>query len=194
MATYKAAGAIGKFISQSDGIVYMLNANTWFATPPLAYVPAAAKIADLQVAETLARTGVTGSAAARDIVFNEVLMNMRNYQSFVQNLADAAGNRTLSIAIISASGFGLKVDGVTIKAPLSVQLNGASGGVTLNSKAAQSKALYNWQVGYLVFPGPDIAWTDLPSSMKSKVVVHSLPLNVRTFFRNRILTKNGLSG
>jgi hypothetical protein len=119
---------------------------------------------------------------------------IRNYQVFVQNLADAAGSRTLAIAIISASGMGLKVDGVTIKPPLSVVPNLASGGVTLNSKAAQSKALYNWQVGYLLLSGPVIDWTDLPSSTKSKVKVNSLSLNVRTFFRNRVLTKNGLSG
>ena len=120
---------------------------------------------------------------------------MHSYQIFVQSLADAAGSRTMAITGVKASGFGLKVDGVTIKPlPLSVKPNIASGSVTLNSMAAQSKALYNWQVGYLSPPSGPIVWTDLPSSTKSKVIVNSLALDVRTFFRNRILTKNGLSG
>jgi hypothetical protein len=193
MATYHAAGAIGNFISQSDGIVYMLSTSTYFITPPVTYVTAAARIADLQVAETLARTGATGTAAARDVVFQLVLKDMRNYQNYVQTLADALGSKTNAIAVISASGFRLKVDGVTIKLPLSVKPTNAMGEIILTSKAAQMKALYNWQIGFLDAEG-NIKWVDLPSSLKSKTKVTSLTLGVRTFFRNRILTKNGLSG
>ena len=66
MATYKAAGAIGKFISQCDGIVYLMSNNVWFATSsPVPYGLATARIADLQVAETLARTGVTGLGGSK---------------------------------------------------------------------------------------------------------------------------------
>jgi len=191
MATYRAAGAIGNFISQSDGIVFIMNASGFFTSPPVAFTVAAARIDDLQTAETLARTGVVGSAAARDIVFNAVLADMRAYQNYVQTLADALGIRLKAIALISASGFSLKVDGVTIKAPLSVKAGLASATVILNSKAARSKAQYNWQIGYEV--AGVVIWNDLPSSTKSKVIIGSLTLDVRTFFRNRTLTKNGLS-
>jgi len=193
LATYTAAGAIGNFITQSDGIVYMLNHNTWFATPPVAYAAATLNISDLQVAETLARTGVTGSAAARNVDYQKVITDMRNYRNFVQSLADASGSKTMAIAIISASGFGLKVDGVRIKPPLAVMPGKAIAQVVLTSKSARMKALYYWQIGLFDIEG-NLIWSDIPSSLKSKIAVNSLTLGVRTFFRNRILTKNGLSG
>jgi hypothetical protein len=194
MATYNAAGAIGNFISQSDGIVFIMNASGLFTSPPFPFGIVTAKIADLQTAETLARTGVIGSAAARDIVYNAVLAYMRSYLTYVQTLADNSVTKVKAIGLIKASGFSLKVDGVRIKAPLSVIPGAASGTVVLNSKAARSKALYNWQIGYLAPPDGPIVWSDLPSSTKSKVTIGSLTLNMRTCFRNRTLTKNGLSG
>ena len=192
MVTYNAAGAIGNFISQSDGIVFIMNASGLFTSPPFAFGLVTTKIADLQTAETLARTGAVGSAAARDVVYNAVLAYMRSYQIYVQTLADGLSTKARAIGIIAASGFGLKVDGVRIKSPLSVIPGAASGTVILNSKAARSKALYNWQKGYEV--AGIVVWADLPSSTKSKVLISSLTLNLRTYFRNRTLTKNGLSG
>jgi hypothetical protein len=192
MATYNAARAIGKFISQSDGIVFIMNASGLFTSPPILFTTVAAKIVDLQTAETLAKTGVTGSAAARDIEFNDVLTDMRAYQIYVQSLADVLGNKMKAIAIISASGFGLKVDGIKIKAPLSVRPGISTGDVILTSKAAKMRALYNWQIG-LEIAGV-IVWSDLPSSLKSTTKVTSLTLDLRTFFRHRTLTKKGLSG
>ena len=192
MATYRAAGAIGNFIANSNTLVYMLQHGTYFTAPPVTYITANALIANLQVAETLARTGVTGSAAARDLVYQGVLTNNRNFMIYVQTLADAAGSKTQAIAIISASGFGLKVEGIRIKAPLTAELTLVSGQVSLNSKAPKMRALYNWQTGIEV--SGIIIWTNLPNTLKSKVKLNSLPLGVRTFFRNRTLTKNGLSG
>ena len=129
---------------------------------------------------------------ARDIEYQSVLTDMRAYQNYVQSLADVLGSKMKAIAIITASGFGLKVDGIRIKSPLSVKPGITTGDVILTSKAAQMKALYNWQIG-LEIAGV-IVWSDLPSSLKSKTKITSVTLGLRTFFRNRILTKNGLSG
>src|ERR1035438_2178174 len=118
VCTYKVEKKIGNFITQSNAIVLEMGASSYFALPPIPFATVTINIGLLQTAETLAKTKAAGAASARDIKYEVVLTNMRRYQNFVQQLADAAPDRLTAIAIIDASGFGLRVTGVKVKPPL----------------------------------------------------------------------------
>src|ERR1035437_6138708 len=140
---YKVEAKIGNFITQSNTIVLEMTGSTYFALPPIPFLTVTGHITALQAAETLVGTKVAGAAAARNIKYEAVLKDLRIYQNFVQDLADAAPDRPTAIAIIEASGFGLRVNGVREKPPLSAKLTTASGTVKLIAKSAGKKATYD---------------------------------------------------
>ena len=189
VCTYKVEKKIGNFITQSNAIVLEMGASSYFALPPIPFATVTINIGLLQTAETLAKTKAAGAASARDIKYEVVLTNMRRYQNFVQQLADAAPDRLTAIAIIDASGFGLRVQGVMVKPPLAVKLTGASGTVKLIAKSVGKRATYDWQMSM----DNGVTYTDMPSTMIAKTQAPGLTLYVRIFFRFRSLSKAGLS-
>lgn len=186
---YKVESRIGNFITQSNAIVLEMTGSTYFPTPPTAFIAVTGHITALQTAETLARTKVAGAAAARNIKYEVVLKDLRSYQNYVQGLADAAADRPTAIAIIEASGFGLRIEGVKVKPPLSAKLTNASGTVKLIAKSAGIKATYDWEMSL----DNGLTYTALPSTLKAKTMPSGLPLYVRILFRFRTLNGLGLS-
>ena len=91
---YKVESKIGNFITQSNMIVLEMTGSSYFPTPPSPFIMVTGHITALQTAETLTRTKVAGAAAARDIKYEVVLMDLRGYQNYVQGLADAAPDET----------------------------------------------------------------------------------------------------
>jgi hypothetical protein len=186
---YKADRKVGNFITQSNAIVLEMTGSPFFPTPPSPYITVTGHITALQTAETLAKTRTTGAAAARDIRYEAVLKDIRSYQIYVQSLADAAPDRPTAIAIIDASGFGLRDNGVRIKPPLAAKLTAASGTVRLIAVSAGKKATYDWEMSL----DNGVTYTSLPSTLKAKTLPSGLPLYVRILFRVRSLSGLGLS-
>src|SRR5437868_11218530 len=102
ICTFKVEKKIGNFIIQSNTVVLEMSGSAFFALPPIPYLTVTGHVNNLQTAETLAKTKVTGAAAARDIKYEIVLQDLRQYQNFVQDLADRATDRPTAIAIIQA--------------------------------------------------------------------------------------------
>jgi len=189
MCTYKVEKKIGNFITQSSAIVLEMSGNPYFLVPPIPYLTVTGNITALQTAETLAKTKVTGAASARDIKYEVVLVDMRSYQGFVQDLADHAVDRPTAIAIIDASGFGLRDHSVREKPTLAAKLTTASGTVKLIAKSVGRRATYDWEMSL----DNGVTYTAMPSTMIAKALATGLPLYVRILFRFRSLSGLGLS-
>jgi len=178
---------IGDYILKAKAIVLDLGNNLVFfptPTPPLPGVTT--DIGKLETAQTLADTRVVGSAAARDIRYNITNTEIHGLLNYVQTQADNAIDETTAIAIINASGFSLKVNGVHVKPPLAVKQAAATGSVILTAKSAGNRASYDWQMST-----DGTTWTDLESTLQAKTTVSGLTVDVRTYFRFRAILPDG---
>lgn len=180
-------GKIGEFILKAETIVLDIGNNPGFFSapdPPLATVTG--NIADLQAAQAVSQTRVVGSAAARDLKYSIVLADIHGLQHYVQKQADNAPDEETAIAIINASGFNLRHQGVHVKPLLAVKQNKVTGAVTLMAKAAGKRAAYEWQQST-----DGKTWVHLPSTLKAKTTVSGLVTDVRTYFRFRAILLTG---
>jgi len=178
---------IGNFILKAKAIVLDIgNSPGFFTTPAPALATVTSDIGNLELAEATAETHVVGSAAARDLRYDVVLTEIHGLQNYVQNQADNAVDEPTSIAIINASGFSLKVNGVHVKPPLAVKNSPVAGEVILTGKSAGKRASYDWQMS-----ANGTTWTDLPSTLKAKTTVSGLTVDVRTYFRFRAILPEG---
>lgn len=158
-----------------------------FVTPAPALSGVKTRVDDLAVAQTLADTRVTGSAAARDVAYNLSLDDLLKLLAYVQMLADSTNDEMQAIAIIEASGFSLKNKGVRVKAPLSVkQLSDSSAGLT--AKSAGRKATYYWRKSV-----DGLVWVDEPNTLIAKTVIFGLTRGQIMYYQTRALNKEGLS-
>jgi hypothetical protein len=187
MATIRA---IGKFILRAKTIVLNLdNHPLIFVTPAPTTAAVTGDITDLDAAEAVAETRVAGSAAARNEKYDIVLNDLRDLLTYVQKLADDAGDENAAIAIIQASGFDLKIRGVRVKPDLEVKQGLASGQVRMIAKASprsEGPAMYEWQKST-----DGILWQPIYTTMGSRGVVNGLIVDSRWYFRVRIITKDG---
>ncbi len=112
IALLKLPRSVAALITYSIGIVRVMTGNAYFPAPvpPLAVVQKA--IADLQVAEAVARTRVQGVAAFRKEK-RGALVTLLEQLRMVQTLAD--GNPERAPAIIESAG--LAVRAVRVRTP-----------------------------------------------------------------------------
>ena len=150
IAVWKEPVKIPTLIIDVKTKVINVNANpTYF----LAIVPASdavGKDADaLLTAEALVKTRTVGLAADRDIKLNVVRTDVFDWMAFIQSLADHAKDYDTAIAIIQAAGFGVKVNGVRIKAPFALTNKKGAKGVAVikmkKVKAVKGLTTYEWR-------------------------------------------------
>jgi hypothetical protein len=180
-------GRIGSFIVKAKSVVLDIGSNSGFfpaPSPPLATVNT--DIRKLEDAQTLAKTRVVGSAGVRNIEYGVVLADIHSLLSYVQTQADNAPDEETAIAIINASGFSLKVNGVHVKPPLVAKQGDATGEIILMAKSAGRRVAYDWQMNT-----DGKTWEDLPSTLVAKTTVRGLATDVRTHFRFRAIIATG---
>ncbi|MBK5286207.1 MAG: hypothetical protein JJE25_12480, partial [Bacteroidia bacterium] len=181
-------GRIGDFIVKVRTIALDIGNNSgFFPLPEPSLSTVSTDLGKLENAETLAKTRVIGSAAARDVEYDTVLDDIHSLQHYVQSQADNAPDEKTAIAIINASGFSLRLNGIHIKPPLAVKPGKATGEIILRAKSAGKRASYNWQMST-----DGMTWTQLPSTLKAKTTVSGLAVDVRTFFRFRAILSSGI--
>lgn len=167
-------------------IVNIGNNPLIFVTPIPHLTDVTTHVDDLEEAEGVASTHVTGSAALRDKKYEIVQDDLHEMLNYVQTLADKAADETTAISIINASGFSLKNHGVRVKPDLVAENGRVSGSVKLTAKAVASRASYQWQSS-----ADGVAWTDLPPTLQAKTTVEELTPGQRIYFRYRGITKEG---
>ena len=181
--------AIANFIIKARMIVQDLTDNTggYFTHVKPSLITVAADINALETAEETAKTHVAGAAAARDIKFDKVLIDMRGLQMYVQTLADNAPDIATAKAIINASGFDLKPHGIHTKDALKATHGKVSGTVQLAAKAVAKAGAYEWQMS-----NDNINWTSLPTTIETKTKVTALTPGSIVYFRCRAVKKTGV--
>ncbi|MEP7169705.1 MAG: hypothetical protein ABI855_10080 [Bacteroidota bacterium] len=169
-------------------LLNILNHPLFFVTPVPVPATVTTDVDKLDEAQTIAKTRVTGSASARDLKYDIVLTEVYGLQSYVQGLADIAPDEATAIAIINASGFGLKNRGVRVKPPLAARQGSIGGSIDLIAKSAGKRVSYEWQSS-----SDTITWTDLPVTLQAKTKVTGLTSGTRIYFRFRAILKDGVT-
>jgi len=191
IAVWKEPVKIPTLIIDVKTKVINVNANpTYFS----AIVPASdvvGKDADsLLTAEVLVKTRTVGLAADRDIKLNVVRTDVFDWMAFIQSLADHAKDYETAIAIIQAAGFGVKVNGVKIKAPFAVtNKKGAKGVASLKMKkvkAVKGKTTYEWR--YSTDGG--LTWIPLLSGGVANQIIEGLTSGTSIIAQGRAIADN----
>ncbi len=180
-------GKIGNFILKVRTIVLNIADHaSIFVSPSPALAGVTTDVDNLEKAQSKANTRVTGSAAARDLDYDNVLIDVRGLLCYVQLLADKSVDEATAISIIQASGFDLRNKGVRVKPPLAAKNGDTNGQAKLVAKSAGKRASYRWQQSV-----DGIVWTDLPVTLQAKTVVNELSAGSKMFFRFRAILKEG---
>ena len=144
----------------------------------------------LLTAESLVKTRTVGLAADRDIKLNTVKNDMYDWLAFTQSAANRSGDFATAIAIIQAAGFGVKVNGVKVKAPFAVtNKKGAKGVASLKMKkvkAVKGLTTYDWR--YSADGG--VTWIPLLSGGKANQTIEGLESGASIIAQGRSIADN----
>lgn len=177
---------IGDFILKVRTLIVNISNNVaLFATPLPTTMDVGKHTDDLETAEAVAKTRLTGSVADRDLKYDVVLDDVHNWINYVQTLADNAVDEATAVLIIESSGFDLKKKGVRVKAPLEAKQGDVSGSVKLTARS-QGRASYQWQKS-----SDGIVFTNLPSTLQAKTMADGFTPGTAVYFRCRSVTKSG---
>jgi hypothetical protein len=103
-------------------------------------------ITKLESAETIVKSKAPGAVEARNIIFDNLVQELRNLMATVQAKADASGNEASALAIIAAAGFAVRVKGSINRPPIMANTNVLKGKVYLTAKSLGRGVSYEWQV------------------------------------------------
>jgi hypothetical protein len=180
-------GQIGNFIIYLRALIVNFTNNVAILVAPDPTVPTVTSdVTDLVDAEAVAKTRVQGAAAARDLNYDIVFQDMRDWRNYVQKLADHAPNEAAAIAIIEASGFFVRLRGVRVKPPLAVKNSKIAGQVLLSAKSVGRRASYEWQMSM-----DGAVWTTFDITLGGRGIVNKLKSGDTVFFRVRGILKDG---
>jgi hypothetical protein len=185
LATLKLPKPVPALITYANSIVHAMTNNPAFPTPAPTLAAVTAAIADLQTAETGAIGRAKGAVATRNekrVVLASLLVQLKAY---VQSTADADADNSASI--IQSSGIAVRKSTVRTPRVFAATQGALSGEVKLVTKAASSRASYDWQ--YSVDGGK--TWVDAPSTLQAKTTVSGLAAGTTVQFRYRATTKAG---
>ncbi len=179
---------VGKFILKCKAIAQDFNTNVAVLPSPS---PTTANflidVGKLENAETNAEAKIVGAAAARDLIYQQVVSDLHQWLGFVQGLADKLNNATAAINLIQLAGFEVKGVGSRAKPILKAKLNTNNGVVSLIAKAADKRAAYNWQ--YSTDLGT--TWVNMPPTLQAKTTISGLTMSDKLAFRVQSITKDG---
>ncbi len=183
---------LGVFIQQLRDVLADIDAQaTIFVTPDPTTASVEANIVLLIEAETNVGKRVVGSVQARNNAYSVVKDDVYALLRYVQALADAAASEDASKAIITASGFDLRVNGVIQKPALAIKPTATPGMVKIVAKAVAKRAAYEWQMS----SNNGASWTAVGTTLGAHTTAMGLAAGTRYLFRFRSTTpKEGTSG
>ena len=190
-AVWKEPKKIADVIIDVKAKIININNNTgYFGTIKPDSTTVSKRVGELFDAEVLVKTRTVGLAGDRDIKLIAVKDDMYDWMAFVQSAANRVGDYATAIAIIQAAGFGVKVNGVKIKAPFAVtNKKGAKGVATLKMKKVEAEkgtATYEWR--YSVDEGA--TWIPLLSGNKASQIIEGLTSGASILCQGRAIADN----
>ena len=179
---------VGKFVLKCKTIAQDFTNNVGvLPTPVPTTITFLADVGKLETAETNAEAKIVGAAAARDLLYQQVVSDLHQWLSYVQSLADRLNNPSAAINLIQLAGFEVKGVGRKSKPILKAVLDTKTGITTLTAKAAADRAAYNWQ--YTNDLGT--TWINIPPTLQAKTTISGLTLSEKLAFRVQSITKEG---
>jgi len=174
-------------IARAKHIVSSIAANpSIFKTPNPPIAVSNAHISDAEAAQAAVATRAQGAVEVRDAKLRIVMADLRTTALYVEEVANL--DVPTAEATIRASGLEVRKATARTKQDFAVKQAAVSGSVTLDAKAAGTRAAYNWQSSL-----DQKVWTDLSQTVKARVTVTGLGVGVLYYFRVCSVTRNGKS-
>jgi hypothetical protein len=139
-----------KFITSFTG-------NVWITNPSPTIVEVTSHADKLDEKQNVVFTGLIGSAAARNVAYDVVKLDLNCWKALVQMTAD--NNPQNAVVIIESCGFRVKHVPDNKKKPLEAKMGDAPNTAKLIAKALGKKVSYEWQQSI-----DGISWSNLPKS------------------------------
>jgi hypothetical protein len=179
---------IADFMIVAQKIHDQMAANTATlpsANPSLAILqPQIDKVSTLQA---LVKARATGSVADRDAAVRVLAVSLNSERSYVESVCNE--NPTDALSIAEDAGMTLRTVATRVKPPLAAKAGRVTGTVVLVAKATKGAKANSWQ--YSTDGGK--TWIDLPQTTKANTTVPNLQPGMTVEFRQRVLTKAGVS-
>jgi hypothetical protein len=141
----------------------------------------------LAAKEQIVTTHAPGAAQDRDAALKVLKIDLNNERAYVELVVNA--NPALAASLVPSVGMSLRSTPPRTRAPLAVKAGAVSGVVQLVAQKAQGAKANEWQVSL----DGGKTWVDLPSTTKASTTVSNLTAGTAAQFRQRAVTKNGVS-
>ncbi len=179
---------IADFIIAAQKVHDQMAANTsTLPVPNPALTVLQTQIDALNTDQALVKARSTGSVADRDAAMKTVAISLNSERGYVEGVCNA--NPSNAATIVEDAGMFLRTVPTREKPPLAVKAGKVSGSVVVVAKATKGAKANDWQQS--IDGGK--TWTDLPATTKATTTVQSLQPGTTVEFRQRVLTKTGVS-
>ena len=184
----KSPHKVGDFIIHAQFIHDTMAANVkTLPSPSPALTVLEADIGDLSTKQAATKTRTAGTVADRDAALKVVADDLNCERAYVEQLVNA--DPTNAAVIAGDSGMLIRKAPSRNKPLLAAKHGAVSGAVAVVAKATKGAKTNNWQ--YSLDGGK--TWIDLPPTTAAKTTVHNLTPGTTVTFRQRVVTKAGLS-
>jgi hypothetical protein len=194
VSTSKIGVALNAPLKVADVLVFAQNVHDKMAastvllpTPSPALPLLQTDIDALASKESLVKGKAPGAVIDRDAALKVLRIDLNNECAYVELVANADPANAAKIA--DAAGMSLHKPRARTKAPLAAKAGTTSGVVQLIALHAAGAKANEWQ--YSTDGGK--TWLDLPSTTKATTTVTNLPPGTTVQFRQRAVTKSGVS-
>jgi hypothetical protein len=138
-------------------IITCVTGNAWIPTPIPSIADVTTHAEKVVEKQNIVFTGLIGAAAARNVAYDLVKLDLNCWKAQVQMIAD--NNPLNAITIIESCGFKVKHVPEKTKKPLEAKNGDAPNTAKLIAKALGLKVSYEWQQST-----DGTTWTNLPKS------------------------------
>ena len=178
---------VAALISLAKAIAEGLTGNASFPNPDPSVASINKAIADLEAAETAARTRLAGAVETREEKRAALIALLHGAKAFVQKVVDASPAQ--APALIKSVAMGVGKANTHGKRVFAVKQGTLSGSVSIEAGVAGPRASYEWE--YSSDGGK--TWLPMPPTSRSKTALTGLQPGASYSFRFRSVTKAGPS-
>jgi hypothetical protein len=176
---------VSALISYAENVVQRMTDSPHFSSPAPTLAVVTAAISDLQAAEAAALSGLKGAAVTRNGKRNALAVILQQLRSYVQLVADAAGDSGLEI--IESAGFAVRKQPVRKPRVFAAKPGPSSGVATVIAATSAHRASYEWE--YSTDGGK--TWVESPPTLQAKTTIADLVPGSTVQFRYRGVTRTG---
>ena len=185
LASLRLPRSVPALIVLGKSVVTSMTNNPAFPNPDPTLAAVSAAIADLETAETAARTRAHGAVAVRNDKRAALVTLLLQLKATIQKAADA--NVENAAALIQSAGIQVRKVPTLAARAFAATPGAVAGAVKLRTPTVAHRAFYEWQ--YSTDGGH--TWVPAPSTLQAKTTVSGLTPGATVQFRYRPVTKAG---